>query len=149
MDTCGRLCFKRRRINLSLVFAGRDVGVREVSDRIRLVSSMQYGLGYFDAETRADRVPLRAKGATSALGLHRRFTTVTEAREQFCPVPRLEIDGPEFEVTLLEQQIERAPDGLEQVIARRVGLLVDCPQVVPDQAPIPLSQLPRNPDRLD
>ncbi len=48
---CGRTCWKRRKINLSLVFAGQHVGVRQVSDRIWLVSFMDYDLGYFDDET--------------------------------------------------------------------------------------------------
>jgi len=42
---CGRICWKRRKINVSTVFAGQDVGVRQVSDRIWLVSSMDYDLG--------------------------------------------------------------------------------------------------------
>ena len=48
---CGRICYKRRKINLSQVFAGQDVGVRQVSDRIWLVTFMEYDLGYFDDET--------------------------------------------------------------------------------------------------
>ncbi len=48
---CGRLCYKGRKINLSHVFAGQNVGVRQVSDRIWLVSFMDYDLGYFDDET--------------------------------------------------------------------------------------------------
>jgi putative transposase len=48
---CGRICFGRRKINLSTVFAGQNVGVNEVSDRIRLVSFMDYDLGFFDHET--------------------------------------------------------------------------------------------------
>jgi putative transposase len=48
---CGRLCFGRRKINLSTVFAGQNVGVKEVSDRIWLVSFMDYDLGFFDHET--------------------------------------------------------------------------------------------------
>jgi putative transposase len=48
---CGRLCSKRRKINLSQVFAGQDVGVKQVSDRIWLVTFMDYDLGYFDDET--------------------------------------------------------------------------------------------------
>jgi putative transposase len=48
---CGRLCFGRRKINLSTVFAGQKVGVKEVSDRIWLVSFMHYDLGYFDHES--------------------------------------------------------------------------------------------------
>ncbi len=48
---CGRICYNRRKINLSTVFAGQRVGVRQVSDDIWLVSFMQYDLGYFDHET--------------------------------------------------------------------------------------------------
>jgi hypothetical protein len=48
---CGRICFGRRKINLSTVFAGQNVGVKEVSDRIWLVSFMQYDFGFFDHET--------------------------------------------------------------------------------------------------
>ena len=48
---CGRICFKRRKVNLSQVFAGQQVGVRQVTDRIWLVSFMEYDLGYFDDET--------------------------------------------------------------------------------------------------
>jgi putative transposase len=47
---CGRICFKRRKINLSQVFAGQNVGVTQVGDRIWLVTFMQYDLGYFDDE---------------------------------------------------------------------------------------------------
>jgi putative transposase len=45
---CGRLCFGRRKINLSQVFAGQAVGVREVSDHVWLISFMHYDLGFFD-----------------------------------------------------------------------------------------------------
>jgi putative transposase len=31
---CGRLCFGRRKINLSQVFAGQNVGVKEVADHV-------------------------------------------------------------------------------------------------------------------
>jgi putative transposase len=48
---CGRICWHRRKINLSVVFAGQNVGVKQVSDRIWLVSFMDYDLGYFDDET--------------------------------------------------------------------------------------------------
>ena len=48
---CGRICYRRRKINLSTVFAGQKVGVKQVSDNIWLVSFMQYDLGYFDHET--------------------------------------------------------------------------------------------------
>ena len=48
---CGRICFKARKVNLSHVFAGQNVGVTQVGERIWLVTFMQYDLGYFDDET--------------------------------------------------------------------------------------------------
>jgi len=48
---CGRLCFKGRKVNLSHVFAGQNVGVTQVDDHLWLVTFMQYDLGYFDDET--------------------------------------------------------------------------------------------------
>jgi putative transposase len=48
---CGRICIGKRKINLSTVFAGQNVGIRQVADRIWLVSFMQYDLGFFDHET--------------------------------------------------------------------------------------------------
>jgi putative transposase len=48
---CGRICFDRRKVNLSQVFAGQPVGVRQVADRLWLVSFMEFDLGYFDDET--------------------------------------------------------------------------------------------------
>jgi putative transposase len=51
VTNCGRICYKRRKVNLSQVFAGQDVGVRQVDERIWLVTFMHYDLGYFDDET--------------------------------------------------------------------------------------------------
>jgi putative transposase len=48
---CGRICFNRHKINLSAVFAGQNVGVSQVEDRIWLVSFMRYDLGFFDHQT--------------------------------------------------------------------------------------------------
>lgn len=48
---CGRISLGKRKINLSQVFAGQNVGIKEVSDRIWLVTFMQYDLGFFDHET--------------------------------------------------------------------------------------------------
>ena len=47
---CGRICIGNRKINLSTVFAGQHVGIREVADQIWLVSFMDYDLGFFDEE---------------------------------------------------------------------------------------------------
>ena len=47
---CGRICIGRRKINLSQVFAGQDVGVKEVEEKIWLVTFMHYDLGFFDQE---------------------------------------------------------------------------------------------------
>jgi putative transposase len=51
VTTCGRICFNRQKINLSQVFAGQNVGIKQVSDRIWLVTFMEYDLGYFDDDT--------------------------------------------------------------------------------------------------
>lgn len=48
VTSCGRICFKTRKINLSQVFAGQTVGIKQTDDRIWLVSFMDYDLGYFD-----------------------------------------------------------------------------------------------------
>jgi putative transposase len=48
---CGRVCMGKRKINLSQVFAGQNVGVKQVSDKIWLVTFMHYDLGFFDHET--------------------------------------------------------------------------------------------------
>ena len=42
---------RRRKVNLSQVFAGQKVGVKQVDDHIWLVTFMDYDLGYFDDET--------------------------------------------------------------------------------------------------
>jgi putative transposase len=51
VTTCGRICFNRQKVNLSVVFAGQSVGIKQVSDELWLVSFMDYDLGYFDHET--------------------------------------------------------------------------------------------------
>ena len=51
VTTCGRICFNRQKINLSQVFAGQTVGIKQTDDKIWLVSFMDYDLGYFDDET--------------------------------------------------------------------------------------------------
>jgi putative transposase len=50
ITNCGRVCIGKRKINLSRCFAGHDVGVREVDDKIWLVSFMDYDIGYFDED---------------------------------------------------------------------------------------------------
>jgi putative transposase len=47
---CGRICIGRRKINLSTVFGGQYVGIREVADQVWLVSFMEYDLGFFDQD---------------------------------------------------------------------------------------------------
>jgi putative transposase len=50
VTTCGRICIARRKINLSQVFAGQNVGIKEVAEKIWLVTFMHYDLGFFDEE---------------------------------------------------------------------------------------------------
>ncbi len=48
---CGRICINNKKINFSVVFAGQAVGIKEVDDKVWLVSFMNYDLGYFDEQT--------------------------------------------------------------------------------------------------
>lgn len=48
---CGRICIRKRKVNLTRALAGQDVGVKEVNEGIWLVSFMNYDLGYFDLES--------------------------------------------------------------------------------------------------
>jgi putative transposase len=47
---CGRICIGKRKINLSRSFANQTVGIREVADKIWLVSFMEYDLGFSDQD---------------------------------------------------------------------------------------------------
>lgn len=51
VTNCGRACLKGKKINLTSVLAGQNVGIKEVEDDIWLVSFMEYDLGYFDEQT--------------------------------------------------------------------------------------------------
>jgi putative transposase len=48
---CGRICLGAQKVNLSQAFAGQKVGIKQVDDRIWLVSFMRFDLGFFDDET--------------------------------------------------------------------------------------------------
>jgi putative transposase len=48
ITTCGRICLQGRKINLSAVFAGQNVGIKEIAEQVWLVSFMHYDLGFFD-----------------------------------------------------------------------------------------------------
>ncbi len=49
VTACGRICLHR---NISTVFAGQRLGIKEVDDGVWLVSFTHYDLGYFDLEQR-------------------------------------------------------------------------------------------------
>jgi len=51
---CGRICIGKRKINLSQVFAGQILVLREIDDQVWLVSFLDYDLGFFD--NKEDRV---------------------------------------------------------------------------------------------
>ena len=48
VTSCGRICLHGLKINFSQVFAGHDIGIKEVADKLWLVNFMNYDLGYFD-----------------------------------------------------------------------------------------------------
>lgn len=45
ITACGRLCMRRKKINISTALAGQKVGLSEVDDGIWLVSFMRDDLG--------------------------------------------------------------------------------------------------------
>ena len=67
ITTCGRICYRTRKINVSQVFAGQKVGVKQVGEHIWLVTFMHYDLGYFNDEnlqTRTDQESVRSESVT-------------------------------------------------------------------------------------
>jgi putative transposase len=50
---CGCICIGKSKISLSHVFAGQMVGIKQVEEKIWLVSFMHYDLGFFDHEAYA------------------------------------------------------------------------------------------------
>lgn len=50
VTVCGRICLCRKKINLSQVFSGQNLGLKEVEENVWLVSFMDYDLGYIDLE---------------------------------------------------------------------------------------------------
>ena len=53
VTTCGRICLHNKKINLSHVFQGQTVGLKEVDEGVWLVSFMDYDLGYIDLEEKS------------------------------------------------------------------------------------------------
>ena len=49
---CGRICIKKLKVNFTRALSGQAVGIRQVEEKIWLVSFMNYDLGYFDEESR-------------------------------------------------------------------------------------------------
>ena len=95
---CGRICFKARKVNLSHVFAGQNVGVTQVSERVWLVTFMRYDLGYFDDETCGsnDRESVHPESVTYVLGMNcylcpERTTVNWRARQTRTCDPGLEV----------------------------------------------------------
>ena len=71
VTNCGRICMHRKKINVSTVLAGQNLGIKEVDDGIWLVSFIRYDLGYIDpgTENPADhRQPVRHEVVTHVLG---------------------------------------------------------------------------------
>lgn len=51
VTSCGRICIGRMKINISKVFMGQKLGLKEVSEGTWLVTFMDYDLGYFDTDS--------------------------------------------------------------------------------------------------
>ena len=48
VTACGRICMGKMKVHLSTVFAGQNVGVKQVEENIWIVSFMNYDLAFFD-----------------------------------------------------------------------------------------------------
>lgn len=48
ITNCGRICLNNKKINVTSVLGGQNVGITQTDDKIWLVSFMNYDLGYFD-----------------------------------------------------------------------------------------------------
>jgi transposase InsO family protein len=71
VTACGRICLHGKKINISTVFEGQTLGIKEVDDGIWLVSFMDYDLGYIDLEQRALQPldnPFGPRGVTRVSG---------------------------------------------------------------------------------
>ena len=66
VTACGRICMHRKRVNISTVLAGQRLGIKEVDDRIWIVSFMHYDLGFIDLEQKT----LQPLDNPSAQGCH-------------------------------------------------------------------------------
>lgn len=53
VTTCGRICLHNKKINVSQVFAGQTLGIKEVEENVWLVSFMEHDLGYIDLEEKS------------------------------------------------------------------------------------------------
>ena len=52
VTSCGRVCLHQKKINISQVFAGQTLGLKEVEENTWMLSFMEYDLGYIDLEER-------------------------------------------------------------------------------------------------
>jgi transposase InsO family protein len=53
VTSCGRVCLHRKKVNISHVFSGQSLGLKEVEENTWLVSFMDYDLGYIDLEEKS------------------------------------------------------------------------------------------------
>ena len=51
ITNCGRICMGKKKINVTRVLGGQNVGITQTDDKIWLVSFMNFELGYFDETT--------------------------------------------------------------------------------------------------
>lgn len=53
VTACGRICLHNKKINVSQVFSGQTLGIKEVEENVWLVTFMDHDLGYIDLEERS------------------------------------------------------------------------------------------------
>jgi hypothetical protein len=85
---CGRICIGKRKINLSQVFSGQLVGIREVDEKIWLVSFLDFDLGLLRRSGRTGRTrpqPLHRKNVDDVPGIACKGCAGTDPRKSGVP----------------------------------------------------------------
>jgi hypothetical protein len=69
--------FGRQKINLSTVFAGQNVGVKQVADQVWLISFMDYDLGFFELGPMLEQSPPNMEEVIAAFARHKSELLIT------------------------------------------------------------------------
>ena len=119
VTACGRVCLHRKQVNLSTVFAGQKVGIKQVDEGIWLATFMHYDLGYFDGAE--DLQPIDNPFGTRVLPMSQGVRSVTHVPG---PDRTALAEGVGFEPTIrfpVYTLSKRAPSATRPSLRERCG----------------------------